>query len=440
MTGANVASSSQVARDPVGAPGRRPTSGFAARDLPAWPLVVGFAGFPAWWLLGVVDVVWLLFGAIMVLYLVRARGVAAPPGIGLWLLFLVLVLCSAINLSSAGELLGFTYRFLQYAAAGVIAVYVFNARARLTPRLLVGSLIALWLATVLGGYLGVLWPTGVHHSPLSYVLPQVLLDNELVDQMVVRRFAQYNPEGFFELPPRPSAPYLYTNNWGNAFSLLFPFVLAGMALLRGTRRRGWLMLALPLSFVPAFLTLNRGMFIGLALAGLYGAIRLALAGRVRALVGIGVVGVVAAALFVALPVGDRLVERLEGSDTTEDRASLYVQSIEAVSESPIFGYGAPQDPANPNAPPVGTQGQFWLVLVSHGPLALLCFVGWMLLAWLRSLRRRAPVPLAANVVLLVAMVELLYYGMVPYGLPIVAVAVGSALRPDEHATSAAHAG
>lgn len=429
MTGANVASSRQFAGDLVGAP-RRPTAGFAARELPAWPLVAGFVGFPIWWLLGVVDVVWIVFGAVMVLYLVRAKGVLAPPGIGLWLLFLVLVACSAISLSSLGELLGFSYRFLQYAATGVIAVYVFNARGRLTPRLVVGTLIALWLTTVVGGFLGVLWPTGVHHSPLSYVLPQMLLDNELVNQMVVRRFAQFNPEGFFELPPRPSAPYLYTNNWGNAFSLLFPFVLAGIALLRGTRRRGWLLLALPISFVPAFLTLNRGMFIGLALAGVYAAVRLALAGRVRALVGISVVGVVAAGLFAALPVADRLGERLEGSDTTEDRASLYVQSFEAVTESPVFGYGAPQDADNPNAPPVGTQGQFWLVLVSHGPLALLCFVGWMFLAWLRSLRRRAPVPLAANVVLLVAMVELLYYGMVPYGLPIVAVAVALALRPE----------
>ncbi|UMG91348.1 O-antigen ligase family protein [Nocardioides sp. TF02-7] len=198
------------------------------------------------------------------------------------------------------------------------------------------------------------------------------------------------------------------------------------------RRRAWLLaLALPVGLVPAFMTLNRGMFIGLALAGTYIAVRQAARGNARALLGIAAVAVVAASIFTVLPTEELLAQRLEGSSTTEDRASLYRQSIDAVKDSPVLGYGAPQEPDHPGLPPVGTQGQLWMVLVSHGPLAALCFVGWMLSAWVRSVRRHELVPMVANAGLLVSMVQIFFYGLLPHGLPVIAVMVAIALRPSD---------
>jgi O-antigen ligase len=206
-------------------------------------------------------------------------------------------------------------------------------------------------------------------------------------------------------------------------------VLAAIVIWR-RRRRAWLLaLALPVGLYPAFMTLNRGMFIGLALAGTYIAIRQAVRGNGRALLLIAALGVVAASVYTALPTEELLAQRLEGSSTTEDRASLYRQAIDAVQQSPILGYGAPQESEHPGLPPVGTQGQLWMVLVSHGPLALACFVGWMFMAWLRSVRRHELVPMVANAGLLVSMVQIFFYGLLPHGLPVIAVLIGTVLRP-----------
>jgi hypothetical protein len=408
---------------------RRATVRVDARQLPAWPLLAGMVGFPVWWVAGLVDLIWIGLALVMLGYLARARNVVIPRGTGLWFAFLVLVVCSAIMLPGPGPLVVWAYRFLQYAAAGVIAVYVYNARQRITTPVIVGSLVSLWLTTVAGGYLGVLFPDAVYRTPMSYVVPQGLLSNDLFNHMVIRRFAQYNPEGYFQLSPRPSAPYHYTNNWGLAFSILTPFVLAAIVIWR-RRRRAWLLaLALPVGLYPAFMTLNRGMFIGLALAGTYIAIRQAVRGNGRALLLIAALGVVAASVYTALPTEELLAQRLEGSSTTEDRASLYRQAIDAVQQSPILGYGAPQESEHPGLPPVGTQGQLWMVLVSHGPLALACFVGWMFMAWLRSVRRHELVPMVANAGLLVSMVQIFFYGLLPHGLPVIAVLIGTVLRP-----------
>lgn len=408
---------------------RRASAKSDATQLPAWPLQAGLVGFPVWWLLGVVDLIWPAIALVMVGYLARARRVRLPRGMGLWFVFLVLVLCSGIMLSGPGPLLVWGYRFVQYAAAGVVAIYVYNARARLTNGVIVGGLVALWVTTVAGGYLGVLMPEVAFRTPASYLVPEGILDNDLVNHMVIRRFAQFNPESYFEVPPRPSAPYLYTNNWGQAFSVLTPFVLAAMVLWR--RRRAWLLaVALPIGLYPAFLTLNRGMFIGLALAGTYIAIRQAARGNARALLGIAATGVIAASIYTVLPTEELLAQRLEASSTTEDRASLYRQSLASITESPVFGFGAPQEPDDPGLPPVGTQGQLWMVLVSHGPLALLCFVGWIFMAWARSLRRTELVPMVANAGLLVTMVQIPFYGLLPHGLPVIAVLVAVVLRSE----------
>lgn len=176
------------------------------------------------------------------------------------------------------------------------------------------------------------------------------------------------------------------------------------------------------------LTLNRGMFLGLGIAGAYVAVRLALMGNLKGLLAIALIAVIGAGAFVVLPAQDRLENRLDQSSSTADRSSLYTQAIDTIPESPVLGHAVPQEPDNPNLDPVGTQGQFWMVLVSHGVGALICFVGWFVLAFFLSLRRGDLTGLVANTVLLVGSIELVYYGSLPYGLPILMVAAALALR------------
>jgi O-antigen ligase len=273
-------------------------------------------------------------------------------------------------------------------------------------------------------------------TPSYYVLRAVapgVAANDFVNHMVVRRLAQYNPDSYLGVAARPSAPFLYANNWGNVYSLLLPVVIAHLVTLRragGPRDRviGWaLAVAIAVSVPPAAYTLNRGMLVGLGVAALYLAVRLAGRGRVVAMVAIALLAVAGAVAFERLA-GSRLETRLQGSGTAT-RASLYLQSLGLARESPVLGYGVPPTSQDPSAPPVGTQGQFWLVLVSNGPVAVAAFVSFFVGAWLRSWRRWDTVGLTASALCLVGVVELGFYGVVPYGLPIMMVLAAVALRP-----------
>ncbi|MFN8195867.1 MAG: O-antigen ligase family protein [Nocardioidaceae bacterium] len=402
-----------------------------AAPLPRWPMVGMFGLFPLWWALGCVDMMLFPMAVVMLLYLRRRSALRAPRGFGLWLFFLAWSAVSVIELDSALRIVGFGYRLAIYLSCTVLFLYVHNGRDRLSARFVAGLAVVFWATTIVGGFLGLFFPKTVIRTPLSYVLPGALTNNELVNQMVIRRFAQYNPDSYFQIAPRPSAPFLYTNNWGNVFSLLFPLVIAYLVLVRRERRFLVLALAVPIGFVPAVLTLNRGMFLGLAVSLAYISLRLALLRHARAILGVTLIGVLAVVAVLVLPVGDRLDNRLENSATNESRTTLYGEVLKSTADSPLFGMGAPRPAESAGNPPVGTQGQLWLVLYSHGPAAVVGFFGWFLVAFIGSLRRRDAIGLAVSCMLLVGLVEFIYYGLLPYGLPLLMIAAGLALRSEE---------
>jgi hypothetical protein len=251
-----------------------------------------------------------------------------------------------------------------------------------------------------------------------------------VQSMVIRPYAQYDPTGYFGVPPRPAAPFLYTNQYGNAYSLLLPVVLVFLfESRRGTWLRRLMIVLVPLSAVPAMLTLNRGMFIGLGIVGAYVGLRLAARGYLlRVLFSACLVACIGLFLWDALHVSAGLETRVQAS--TDTRSRLYEQSLHAISSSPIFGFGVTIESATPNPwdPKVGTQGQFWMVLVSHGIIAVACFVGFFLLTVVLTFRRRDLAGMVYNALTLAGAIETLYYGMVPYGLPITMVVAALAYR------------
>jgi O-antigen ligase len=266
---------------------------------------------------------------------------------------------------------------------------------------------------------------------MSYLLPAGLQANDLVNHMVIRRFAQFNPDSWFAIGPRPSAPFLYTNNWGNVYSLLLPFVILYLWQVRRQARFWPLALLLPVSLVPAVMTLNRGMFLAVGVSLLYVAFRLTLRKDLRGILALVAVAVLAAIALHFYPIQDRLAERLGGdTNSNTDRSSLYGDALALVPESPVFGLGGPQPTFTEVDAPIGTQGQVWLLLVSHGPIATLAFVSFFVLAFLRVRRRHDAAGLACATVLLVGTMELAYYGNVPNGLPILLIAAAIGLREE----------
>ncbi|MCE0509070.1 O-antigen ligase family protein [Microbacterium aurugineum] len=410
--------------------GRTPsrTLGASRSTLPRWPFTAMLAFFPLWWVLGFAEMAWIPLAGCMAVLMIRRGGIQVPRGFSIWLLFIVLMCASVIGIDTSGRLIGFIYRALLYIAITVVFIYVYNARETLTLRYMLGVFTLFWLWAVLGGFAGIIAPEFSFRTPLSYVLPQGLQANELIGEMVVRRLTQYNPDSWLALDPRPSAPFLYTNGWGNVYSITLPMVVAYLTVIPRGRRFWLLILAIPLSLIPAFLTLNRGMFIGLAVAAAYLFVRFVLAGRLRAVALLSVIGIIAGIAAVALDVGSKLTDRVETSSSTEDRANLYEETFVRTLHSPLFGYGAPRPSFTDGAPSAGTQGHLWMVMFSHGFPALVCFMAALAWMFFATIRGRSTAMLILNTVQLVILVEVFFYGVLPNGLILTFPAAALAIR------------
>lgn len=411
-----------------GARSLTPPAGTLRSELPRWPFTAMLALFPLWWVLGFAEMAWIPLAACMVVLMVRRGGIQVPRGFAIWLLFVVLMCASVIGVDTSGRLIGFVYRALLYVMITVVFVYVYNARETLTLRYVLGVFTLFWLWAVLGGFAGIVAPEFSFRTPLGYILPQGLQANELIGEMVVRRLTQYNPDSWLALDPRPSAPFLYTNGWGNVYSITLPMVVAYLTVIPRGRRFWLVLLAIPLSLIPAFLTLNRGMFIGLAVAAAYLFFRFALAGKLRAVALLSVIGVIAAAAAIALDIGSKLTDRVETSSSTEDRANLYEETFVRTLQSPLFGYGAPRPSFTDGAPSAGTQGHLWMVMFSHGFPALICFVAALVWMFFATMRTGNTALMILHTVQLVILVEIFFYGVLPNGLILTFPAAALAMR------------
>lgn len=397
-------------------------------DLPAWPFALPFIGYGPAWLLGLGDLIWPIAGFLMLAYLCRTTHVRVPPWFGTWLLFLIWVFASMVVVDTPGRFIGAGYRASLYLAATVLAVYAYNAVRSISVRYVCGVMAIFLLVMTVFGYLALAYPLFSLSTPLGLVLPQGLQSNELVADMVVRELTQFNPDSWEQTSARPSAPFLYTNTWGNVYSLVVPLAL----LYSWQERRAWrgpAALAITVaSVVPAFLTLNRGMFVGLTVVALVVAGRGILAGRLG-MAFILLAGFAGAAVATAVsPVGRLLEERLQSGSSTDDRGSLYATTLSESLKAPIFGYGAPRPAAESWLPALGTQGQLWTVLFSHGLFALILFLLWFTLASIAGLRRAALPVTVLTAIVIATLVETVFYGMMT-GLNISLVASVLIFRP-----------
>jgi hypothetical protein len=409
------------------------------RQLPSWPVYVLFAGFPVWWVLGLGAFAVALIAIPMFLLLVQRRNVEVPPAFWLWIGFVVWACAAALELSSGSRLVGFSVRMSNYLGTTVVFLYIYNARERLTNRAVLRALVLFFLVVVLGGYLGMLVPHGSLSTPVQSLLPLNIRNNEYVHALVHPAFAEVqhpygSPRTFF----RPSAPFPYTNSWGCNVALLVPLVVSAIVMVRHLRWRLAMAALLAAASVPAFATLNRGMFLALGIVFGYAALRLAFRGRLLPLS--LVVGGVSIGLAVAISTGvvAKLQERLHYSRTNLGRQTIYREAFDGAVQSPVFGHGAPQPSATLDIS-IGTQGQVWNVMFSYGFIALAFFLGWFGLVVLQSWRTRGHAELWVHATLFVAFLTFFYYGYDGIQLTVAMTAAALALRTSatERAASAA---
>jgi polysaccharide biosynthesis protein PslJ len=405
------------------------TSEVGARLRPAWPLYVLLLGFPLWWVLGLGAFIWPVLAVPMLFSLIMRERVTVPRGFGIWVLFLLWMLASATQLDEPQRGIIFIYRAAVYFSATVLFLYVYNASSESLPagRVLM-LLAAFWMIAVTGGFLGILFSDVSFRTPVEMLMPRGLLSNSFVYELVHPRFAQV--QEFLGYPvPRPTAPFVYTNEWGSNMALLTPLALAAWVHTRNAFRKTLIRVMLVASVIPIVVSLNRGLWLSLSLGLVYASFRLAAQGRGRAL-GAMLAGLaIVATLVLTTPLKDLVSERLATPHSNEGRLALYQEAAEGILESPLVGFGAPRpSERNPNAPRVGTHGQLWLVLFSHGIPAAALFIGWFLYAFWRTREARSGIRFWTNVALLIALVQMPYYGLVPVPLHILMIAAALAFR------------
>jgi hypothetical protein len=397
-----------------------------------------FGLVPLWWITGVFYFGWPLFGTLLLLLMVIRGRIPLPVGSGIWLGYLALVVVSGTQLAAFSGLLTFTLRLVFYLTALIVCCYVYTlARERAALTALLGPLCAFFVGLVLLGWLGVLMPRFELTTPFEILLPGSLSGNPFIRDMVHAEATEYSARSLNPIY-RPAAPFAYTNTFGSTYALTLPAVVA--CLLLGVRgpARTVLLVALPMSLPPAFLTLNRGMFLSLGVGLVILGVRAAFRGNLKVLASMLGVLTVGGLATLFIPIGDLINQRVSASDTNTDRLSLYLEVLRWVQRSPLLGFGTPinVDTVSANAP-IGTQGQLWTVLFSHGIPALICFIGWFVLVAAACWPARSAAAQWLSVVPLIALAQLPFYGLVNQNLTAVFYVAGVALALVERERRAA---
>lgn len=387
--------------------GRESTSDPLARWLtrdrrPAWPygwqIAAAVAGWPLWWAAGLTQFVFPVLGVYLGWTLARRGGIRVPDGFWIWALFLFLVLLSGFAIdveavgtqttSGIGRYLAYGFRFLNYLAITLMMLYVGNATEDQLPRRRVIRWISfLGVATIGFGLLAVALPNLSFPTLFSFLAPSSLLG----DDGSVAKLAQVQPVLGVSLP-RPSAPFAFTNAWGNNLSLLLVWLVVGWTTVGSRRQRLWLWPLLVVAAIPIAYSLNRGMWLGLGIAVLVVGVRLAIKGRVAVLYSIlGLISVGAIA-FALSPLQAMVQARLEAGHSNELRGSLAKDSIVIASTSPLIGFGSTRETLGSEASiaiaptascpncgerDVGSTGQLTLLLIAQGFLGAALYLAFL---------------------------------------------------------------
>jgi hypothetical protein len=421
---------------------------------PAWPVTALTIGYPLWWALGIADFMWVILAVPMIarmiaLHVRRGRRIKVPPGFGLWLLFLVVVVAgiATITLTAPGtvpslvsrRVLSYGNRTVGYFGDTVLLLYAGNLTESELPRRTFSWMLGVvGVYTVIGGVAGMLMPHFGFASPLFLLLPKSFQANAFVQAAAHPALTQVQnvlgtPGG------RPKAPFDYTNLWGECLTILLPFLLAWAW--TGTRRqRLFAAAAAVIAMGPLLYSLNRGVWIGVILAVVYLAVRLAARGKTALLGGIGLAAVLAVVVIFFTPLNSIVAGRLENGKSNNLRSHLNTLAITDAIASPIIGYGdtrqeqgSPESIAvGPSAKcpvcgqlAVGSTGQIWLLFICDGLVGAALYLAFFGFGIWQFRRDRSPYGYAGVLVLLLSFWYMFSYDATgaPLGFTMLAYAV-----------------
>jgi len=368
-----------------------------------WPLTALLVLYPLWWALGMGTLIIFVLAVPMLVHLVRRRPLRTPPAFGLWLLFLGWMLVSTVMLSAnppgtvpstaSARLVSVAFNLAGYLSATIVLLYAGNlSEAEYPKRRLVRQLGFFFLVVLGGGLLGTFSPTFQFTSVVEKLLPLRVAQDVFVKSLVHPSAAQLQDVLGFS-SPRPSAPFGYTNTWGDCLALLLGWFIISWLRHASLARRVFGVIALGLTAIPVVYSLNRGLWIGLGLAVAVTAVRLAFRGRL-ALLGVVLIGSLAVGAFVAVsPLATIIQERLDNPKSNDLRTFTSDRTLEVLGYSPVIGFGSTRAAlGSPNSiaigqdlkcprcgnPTLGSNGQLWLLLIAQGIGGAVLYVGYFL--------------------------------------------------------------
>jgi hypothetical protein len=401
---------------------------------PAWPIAALLLGYPVWWALGFGGLSVVVLAVPMGIILWRRRPIRVPRGFGLWLLLLAGYLVSGLMLAEMppgtygelglGRFLGYSMRLTLYLSLLTMVLYLGNLTERELPQLrLVRMLGVLFITTVAGGLLGVLAPDFSFTSPVELLLPGWLADNSFVQNLIHPTAAQ-TQKVLGYASPRPEAPFEWANAWGSNVSVLLVWFVVGWWVYGTRRRRTLAVVLIALAAIPIAYSLNRGLWIGLGLAVVYLIVRVG--GRTR--VTLCAAAATGALVFALSPLAPLVVQRLDNPHSNDIRAFTVSATIEAATHSPIIGFGNTRNATGNHRtittgktgwcpgcghPPLGGDGQLWLMLITQGFVGAALYVAFFAGAIRRHWTDRTPIGLAGVLVMsLVLLYMFIYDGLV----------------------------
>lgn len=422
-----------------------------------WPLSVLYLGFPLWWALGLAQLIFLVMAAAMAVILYRRRPLKVPHGFSIWLLFLVWMAAGVLLLQAhapdtvtagfgPGRVAGFLVWAGWYVAVTIVMLYVANTAREVSTQRIVRLLAWMFVVTTGFGALAVLAPTLEFSSPVELLLPRQLTSSRFVYTLIHPSLSS-SSDFLGYVQPRPTAPFPYSNAWGNNIALYLPFfVLAWFGRDAGWRRRLAPFVLLAAVF-PITFSLNRGLWISLAVAAVYAAVRLAANGRTRTLQVLVAGAIVGGVVFVSSPLYDTLLLRVETPHSNERRAGTAETVASVTAEgSPVVGFGTTRKMQGSfsslaggeteechqcAAPPLGTQGFMWRLILTTGFGGTVLCLTFFALQFLRRARGPSPLDVTTCTVLLVAVLCFFVYDSLGSAMFTAFIAIGLMARADD---------
>jgi len=384
----------------------------------------------------------------------RRRTLVLPKGFALWALFLawvalgVLVLWAdapgAVPGGGASRLAVFAYRGAWYFTGTVMMLWVANLReSELSTRWLCQLLGFMFVVTTVGGMAGMIFPTFEFRSLVELLLPSAIRSNNLVQSMTHPAVADIQYV-LGRLDARPRAPFAFANTWGSSLALYAPFFAVSWWRDGATWQRLATPVVLLVASVPIVYSLNRGLWICLAVGALgLVALQVRKARVLPILVALGLLSAVTVA-FMLSPLATIFHERLQHAHSNERRAELLSQTVAStVQGSPVIGFGSTRDVQGNftsiagadtpdcsacGVPPLGTQGHLWMVIFSQGLVGAALFLAFFLTTFQRTWRCRTTVEAVATFVLVFFFLQLFIYDTLGSPLITVMITVGLAWR------------